>query len=53
VDVWGNSRYVSGLWATEGTGASEKKVLRRPYSGLPVPERDLQESWGGTFYKGM
>ena len=27
----------------------EDKALRGPYSGLPVPEGDLQESWGGTF----
>ena len=25
---------------------------KRPYSGLLVPEWGLQESWGGTFYKG-
>ena len=31
----------------------EEKAPRRPYSGLPVPEEGLQESWGGTFYKGM
>jgi len=30
----------------------DEKALRRPYSSLPVPEGDLQESWGGTFYKG-
>ena len=29
----------------------EKKALRRPYSGLPVSEGCVQESWGGTFYK--
>ena len=29
------------------------KAVRRPYSSLPVPEGGLQESWGGTFYKGM
>ena len=26
---------------------------RRLQGGLPVPEGGLQESWGGTFYKGM
>ena len=30
----------------------EEKAPRRPYSGLPVPGRGLQESCGGTFYKG-
>ena len=30
---------------------SMEKALRRPYSGLPVPEVCLQESWGGTFCK--
>jgi len=29
-----------------------EKALEGPYSGLPVPEEGLQESWGGTFYKG-
>ena len=32
---------------------SLEKALRRPHSGLPAPEGGLQESWGGTFYKGM
>ena len=37
-----------------GVFSLEKRRLKRgPYSGLLVPERDLQESWGGTFYKGM
>jgi len=27
----------------------EEKAPRRPYCGLPVPERGLQESWRGTF----
>jgi len=31
----------------------EEKVVRRPNSGLPVPEGSLQRSWGGTFYKGI
>ena len=33
----------------------EKRRLRWEliYSVLPVPEGGLQESWGGTFYKGM
>ena len=31
----------------------EVKALRRSYSSLPVPEGGLQESWGGTFYKGV
>ena len=30
----------------------EEKAPRIPYSSLPGPEGDLQESWGGTFYKG-
>ena len=30
----------------------EEKTLRRPYSGLPVPNGALQESWGVTSYKG-
>ena len=29
------------------------KVPGGPYSGLPVPEGDLQESWGGTLKKGV
>ena len=31
----------------------EEKAPGRPYSSLPVPEMGLQESWRGTFYKGM
>jgi len=31
----------------------EEKAQRRSYRSLPVPEGDLQESWGGTFCKGM
>ena len=31
---------------------SLEKTLRRPCSGLPVPEDSLLESWGGTTYKG-
>ena len=31
----------------------EGKALGRPCSSLPVPNRGLQESWRGTFYKGM
>jgi len=31
----------------------EEKALGRPYSSLPVPEGALQESWRGTFYKGL
>ena len=30
----------------------KEKALRRTYSGLPVPEGGLQESYGGTFYRG-
>ena len=30
----------------------EEKALRRPYSGLSVPEGGLRKSWGGTFCKG-
>ena len=29
----------------------KKRLLGDLYSGLPVPEGGLQESWGGTFYK--
>jgi len=32
---------------------SLEKAPRRPYSSLSVPDRGLQESWGGTFYMGM
>jgi len=32
---------------------SLEKALGGPYSGLPVPEGGLQESWGVTFYKSM
>lgn len=31
----------------------EERAPRRLYSSLPVPEGGLQESWGGTFNKGM
>jgi len=31
----------------------EEKAVGRPYSSLPVPEEDLQESWTSTIYKGM
>ena len=31
----------------------EEKAPGRLSSSLPVPEGDLQESWRGTFYKGM
>jgi len=31
----------------------EEKAAGRPYSGLPVHEGGLQESWRGTFYKGL
>jgi len=30
----------------------EEKAVGRPYCSLPVPDRGLQESWRGTFYKG-
>lgn len=30
----------------------EEKALKTPYSSLPVPQRGLQESCRGTFYKG-
>jgi len=43
------------LWGqAERAGAvqpGEEKALRRPHSNLAVTEGDLQESWGGTFYK--
>jgi len=31
----------------------EEKAPRRPYSGFLLPEVGQQESWGGTFYKGV
>ena len=31
----------------------EEKTPGRPYCGLSLPEGGLQESWRGTFYKGM
>ena len=31
----------------------EEKAPGRPYSSLPVPEGGLQESWRGTFHKGV
>jgi len=31
----------------------KRRLWGRPYCGLPVPEGDLQESWRGTFHKGM
>jgi len=37
-----------------GAGQSgEEEAPGRPYSSLAVPEGGLQESWRGTFYKGM
>ena len=30
---------------------SLEKALKRHYSGLPVPEGSLHESWGGTFIR--
>ena len=36
-----------------GLFSLEKRGSGRPYSSLPLHEGDLQESWGGTFYKGM
>ena len=30
-----------------------EKAHMRPYRGFPVPERSLQESWGGTSYQDM
>lgn len=30
----------------------EEKAPGGPYNSLAVSEVDLQESWGGTFYKG-
>ena len=45
------------LWGkAERVGAvqhGEEKAPGRPYSCLPLPEGGLQESWGGTFYKGI
>jgi len=41
---------------TERAGAlqlGEEKALGVCSSGLPVPERGLQERWGGIFCKGM
>jgi len=32
-----------GLFSLE-----KRRLLREPYSGLPVPERSLQKSWGGS-----
>jgi len=31
----------------------QEKAAGRPCCGLPVPEGGLQESWRGTFYKGL
>ena len=31
----------------------KRRVWGGPYSGLPVLEGGLQESWGGTLYKGI
>jgi len=31
----------------------EEKAAGRPYCGLRVHDGDLQESWRGTFYKGI
>jgi len=31
----------------------EEKAVGRPYSSLPVPDGGLQESWTGSFYKGL
>ena len=29
----------------------KRRLWSGPYSGLPVPEGDIQESWGGTFLR--
>jgi len=31
----------------------KKGALRRPHCTPPVPERDLQESWGKTLQQGV
>jgi len=31
----------------------EEQALGTPYSSLPIPEEQLQESWRGSFYRGM
>ena len=31
----------------------KRRPWEKPYSSLLVPKGSLQESWGGTFYKGM
>ena len=36
-----------------GLKPGEMKAPRGLYSGLSVPEGGVQESWRGTFYKGM
>ena len=40
----------------EGIGALQDGKEKAPWefcSDLPVPEGNLQKTWGGTFYKGM
>ena len=43
--LWGQAERLGALQPGEGCG--------RPYSNLPVSVGGLQESWGGTFYKGI
>lgn len=43
-----------GLPSLDGEqNPSNEEALRRPRSGLPEREGDLQESWGETSYKGL
>jgi len=45
--LWGKAERVVTVQSRE------EKAPARPYSSLPVPEGGLQDSWKGTFYKGM
>ena len=44
--LWGQAERVGALLP------EEEKVPGGSLSSIPIPERGLQESWGGTFYKG-
>lgn len=39
-------------WESWDFSAWRREGLEGPHSVLSVPEGELQDSWGGTFYKG-
>ena len=49
---WSTSPVKKG-WESGAVQPGEENAPGTPYSSLPLPEGGLQESWRGTFYKGM